>query len=168
MKVAFVDRDGTINKDYPDHIWRNICQPEFLDGSLEGLKGIREKGYEIIIITNQYLINDGTITLSQYISFTEKLLQFLNSNGIDILDIFYCRHSKIENCNCFKPKTGLIDMALKKYPDIKLDKSFIVGDSICDIELGNKFGIKTFGININSELFDYISIKSILDTIEYL
>lgn len=168
MKVAFVDRDGTINKDYQDADWRCICEPEFLPGSFKALKDIRERGYRIIIITNQYLINDWIITLSQYRAFAQKLLQALNSNGIDILDVFYCPHSRRENCNCFKPKTGLIDMALKKYPYIELDKSFIVGDSVSDVELGNKFGIMTFGININSRLFNYTPIKSLLDIIKYL
>ena len=168
MKVAFVDRDGTIIKDYQDADWRCICEPEFLPGSFKALKDIREKGYQIIIITNQYLINDGIITLSQYRVFTEKLLHALNSNGIDILDTFYCPHSIKENCNCFKPKTGLIDMALRKYPNIELDKSFIAGDSVSDVELGNKLGINTFGINVNSVLFDYIPIKSLLDITEYL
>lgn len=168
MKVAFVDRDGTINKDYQDEEWRHVCGPEFLDGSLEALKRIRDRDYQIIIITNQYLINDGIITLSQYKKFTEKLLKALNNKGIDILDIFYCPHSKKENCNCFKPNTGLINMALRKYPQIELDKSFIVGDSDSDVELGSKFGIETFGINVNSVLFNYIPIKSLLDTIKYI
>lgn len=66
MKIAFVDRDGTINKDYPDDDWRFIKEPEFLEGSIEALKEIRKKDYQIIIITNQYLINDGIITLLQY------------------------------------------------------------------------------------------------------
>lgn len=168
MKVAFLDRDGTINKDYQDDDWRNIYKPEFLEGSLEALKIIREKGFKIIIITNQYLINDGIITLSQYRVFTEELLQFVNGHGIEILDIFYCPHSIKENCNCSKPKSGLIDKALEKYSEIELDKSFIVGDSLSDIELGNKLGIRTFGININSDLLDYISVKSLLDTTKYL
>jgi D-glycero-D-manno-heptose 1,7-bisphosphate phosphatase len=168
MKVAFVDRDGTINKDYQDDNWRTISEPEFLDGSIEALKRIREKNYQIIIITNQYLINDGFITMSQYRAFTEKLIQKLNSKNVDILDIFYCPHSKNENCSCFKPKTGLIDMALKKHPGIELEKSFIVGDSLSDVELGNRLGIKTFGINVKSGGFDYILIRSLLDTIKYL
>ena len=168
MKVAFVDRDGTINKDYQDDDWRYISEPEFLDGSLEALKVISEKGYQIIIITNQYLINDGIITLSQYKIFTEKLLHKLNNNEIDILDTFYCPHSRRENCNCFKPKTGIVDMYLKKYPYIELDKSFIVGDSISDVELGNKFDVMSFGINVNSGLFNYTPIRSLLDIIKYL
>lgn len=168
MKVAFVDRDGTINKDYPDDDWMYVNEPEFLDGSLDALKDIIQKGYKIIIITNQYLINDGIITLSQYRSFTEKLIQQLNNNGIDVLDIFYCPHSKKENCNCYKPKIGLVEMAINKYPDIELSKSFIIGDSLSDVELGNTLRIKTFGINIKSEMFNYISVKSLLEAVKYL
>lgn len=168
MEVAFVDRDGTINKDFRDDDWRHISEPELLDDSLEALKFIRQKGYQIIIITNQYLINDGIITLLQYKEFTEKLLQELNKNGVDILDIFYCPHSRKENCHCFKPKTGLIDLAIIDYPDIDLDKSFLVGDSVSDVELGNKIGIRTFGINVDSGQFEYIRVKSLLDIIKYL
>jgi D-glycero-D-manno-heptose 1,7-bisphosphate phosphatase len=168
MKIAFVDRDGTINIDYEDDEWRDIDKPILIHGSLEGLKEIRKKGYEIIIITNQYMINDGIITLKQYNEFTNKLLEILNSSGINILDIFYCPHSLNENCNCRKPKTGLVDMALKKYPQIDLNKSFFVGDSLCDIELGNGLGIRTFGINVKSQVFNYIELKSLHNIIKYL
>jgi D-glycero-D-manno-heptose 1,7-bisphosphate phosphatase len=168
MKVAFVDRDGTINKDYPDDDWRYIYEPELIEGSIEALKGISQKGYQIIIITNQYLINEGIITSLQYRRFTEELLLELNNCEIDILDILYCPHSRQENCNYFKPKTELIDMALKKYLNIELEKSLIVGDSLSDVELGNKFGIMTFGINVDSELYDYTKIESLLDINKYL
>lgn len=168
MNVAFLDRDGTINKDYLDSGWSYVNEPEFLEGSLIALKKIRQRGYQIIIITNQYLINDGIITLQQYRTFTESLIQQLNNNGIDILDIFYCPHSKNEKCNCFKPKTGLIEMAIKKYPDIELNKSFLIGDSPCDVELGNKLAIKTLGINVESRIFNYIPVESILDAIKYV
>ena len=168
MKVAFVDRDGTINKDYKDETWGYIKEPEFISDSLETLKEIRNRSYQIIIITNQYIINDGIITLDQYNEFTNRLIKGLREYGIEILDIFYCPHSLNENCNCCKPKVGLIDLALKKYPQIDLKKSFLVGDSLCDIELGNKVGIKTFGINVKSELFNYTELNFFLDIISCL
>ena len=168
MNVAFVDRDGTIINDYENDEWRYIDTPVFIHGSLEGLKEIRKKGYQVIIITNQYLINDGIITLSQYKIFTERFIHELNKSGINTLDIFYCPHSIKENCNCFKPKTGLIDMAFKKYPTIDLSKSFVVGDSLCDVELGNRLGIKTFGINVKSKIFSYIELNSLQNIIRYL
>lgn len=168
IKIAFIDRDGTINRDYPDEEWKYVDEPELLDGALTALKDIRQKGYQIIIITNQYLINDGIITLSQYRAFTERLVYQLNINGIDILDIFYCPHSKQENCNCFKPNTGLVEKAIKKYPDIDLGKSFVIGDDLSDVELGNRLDVRTFGINIESAIFNYISVGSLLDVIKYV
>lgn len=168
MKVAFVDRDGTIIKDYEDEKWKSVIEPEFLDGALEALKEIRNKGYEIIIITNQYLINDGIISLSQYEEFTNKLIRELNKNNIDILDIFFCPHSKRENCNCFKPKIGLIKMALNKYSKIDLNSCFVVGDALCDVELGSRLGIKTFGINVKSKSLNYYQVQSLLEVLKYL
>lgn len=168
IKIAFVDRDGTINRDYTDDEWKQIDEPEFLDGSLTALKEIRRKGYQIVIITNQYLINDGIITLSQYRAFTKRLVQQLNTNGIDILDIFYCPHSKKENCDCFKPNTGLVEKAVNKYPDIDLSKSFVIGDSSSDVELGNRLGVKTFGINIELEMFNYTPVRSLLEAVKYI
>ncbi len=70
-----MDRDGTIIKDYPDEKWREIKEPEFLEGSIEGLKRLKEMGYYFIIITNQYLINDGIISLNDYQQFTGKFLK---------------------------------------------------------------------------------------------
>lgn len=168
MKAAFVDRDGTINYDYEDEAWRYISEPQFIDGSIEALKEIQNNGYEIIIITNQYMINDGIITLNQYNKFTDKLVNELNGKGVNILDIFYCPHSLKENCNCCKPRTGMVETALKKYPEINLKQSFLVGDSLCDIELGNRLGITTFGINIRSKVFNYVKLDSLSNIIQYL
>lgn len=149
MKVAFLDRDGTIIKDYPDREWANVKIPEFLDGSIEALNYIKNKGFEIIIITNQYLIGEGIITLEDYKSFNDLFLKTLNQNGINVLDIFCCPHAKSENCDCMKPSPGLINQALHKYPDINLKESFYVGDSVCDMKLANIFNLEFYGINIS-------------------
>lgn len=165
MRVAFLDRDGTIIEDYEDELWRNITEPIFIDGSIDALKEIKQKGYEIIVITNQYLINENIITIGQYHNITNKLIKRVMNNGIKILDIFYCPHSRKENCGCMKPKDGLIKMALEKYPQIDLENSFIVGDSLCDIELGQKLGIKTFGIGLEEKA---LKINSLRDVVIYI
>ena len=151
MKVAFLDRDGTIIKDYPDREWANIKIPEFLEGSIEALKYIQNKGFEIIIITNQYLIGEKIITLKDYQSFNDLFLKILKRNGVDILDVFYCPHARIENCKCIKPNPGLIKQALHKYPDIDLKESFYVGDSLCDMQLAKSFNLTFYGINLPCE-----------------
>lgn len=164
MKVAFLDRDGTIIKDYPDKEWTNIKSPEFLEGSIEALKHIKNNGFEIIIITNQYLIGEGIITLEDYKKFNNLFLKALKQNDINVLDIFYCPHARSQNCNCMKPNPGLINKALSKYPDIDLSKSFYVGDSLCDKQLAQSFNLTFYGINILCKN----KIHSLSDIIKFL
>ena len=115
LKIAFLDRDGTIIKDYPDEKWREIKEPEFLEGSTEGLKRLKEMGYDFIIITNQYLINDGIISLNDYQQFTGKFLKKLKEENIDILKIYFCPHNEKDHCHCKKPKPGMIEQAKKDF-----------------------------------------------------
>ena len=72
MKVAFFDRDGTIIEDYPDNVWTEVKEPKFIEGAIEVLQNLIQLDYKIIIITNQYLINEGFITLDQYTRITES------------------------------------------------------------------------------------------------
>ena len=88
MKIAFFDRDGTIIKDYPDEKWSTVTQPEFLTGSIETLQQVMRRGFKIIIITNQYLINEGYISIQQYEEMNEKMMKELTRHEIEILDVF--------------------------------------------------------------------------------
>lgn len=158
MKVAFFDRDGTITFDYPDKEWSHIEEPVLMPYAIDAMKYISQLGYRIIIITNQYIIGEGYITQSQYEYYNEKLLSILKENGITILDVFFCPHKRSDNCKCCKPATGMVEAALLKYPEIELDKSFIVGDSICDMQLAKRLNVDSFGIGID---FDYTKHKKI-------
>lgn len=168
MKIAFLDRDGTIINDYADDEWRYIKEPEFIEGAIDAMKALKALDYEIIILTNQYIINRGIISIEQYNEFTKLFVNVLLENNVVLKDIFFCPHTKEENCNCFKPRTGLYEQALSKYPLINPTKSFIVGDSMCDIELGHKLRMKTFGINLETNQFPYIKIKSLAEVLQHL
>jgi len=168
MKVAFLDRDGTIIGDYPDEEWKDKIQPVFLEGSFHAMKEILKKGYEIIIVTNQYIIGEGIISLDRYEEFTDNLKCNFVENGVKILDILFCPHSRNAGCDCCKPRDGMIKTALKKYPGIEMDKSFIAGDSSYDIELGNNLGIKTFGINIKNNRLSYIRVHNLSEIVKYI
>ena len=146
MRVAFLDRDGTIVSDYSDELWSNVQSPDFLRGSIEALRNIQNKGYSIFIITNQYIINEGFINDDQYNSFNNKMLGTLSEEKIKIERVYYCPHARNENCSSTKPNPGMIERALKEYPSIEIDKSFLVGDSIADSKLAKHFNLKFFGI----------------------
>ncbi|MBS4207693.1 HAD-IIIA family hydrolase [Bacillus sp. FJAT-50079] len=170
MKVAFFDRDGTIIDDYPDHEWMKIRQPVFIDGAIQTLNEVQQKGYKIIIITNQYIINEGHITIGQYHDINNQMLDELKRYDIEIYDIYYCPHAKIEECSCIKPRTGMIKNALINHPEINLSESFIIGDSIVDIELAIKMNMKGFGIGVGSEYRNtkIKQIKTIKDLTSYI
>ena len=157
MKIAFLDRDGTINRDHPDEAWRQIRCPEILPGSIQGMQYIEKQGYEIIIVTNQYIIGEGIISIEQYNDFNNKLLLQLRENGIVIKDIFYCPHARDAHCDCCKPGTGLIRQALNKYPDIDLTESFMCGDSLSDMSCAESMGLKFFGIELGERRISSLS-----------
>ncbi len=148
LKIAFLDRDGTIIKDYPDEKWREIKEPEFLEGSIEGLKELKEIGYQFIIITNQYLINDGIISLNDYQQFTKKFLKKLKEENIDILKIYFCPHNDQDHCQCKKPQPGMIEQARKDFL-IDMNNSIYIGDSQVDYLLAKHFNLTFYGINYN-------------------
>lgn len=164
MKVAFLDRDGTIIRDYPDSEWSKIKTPEFLENSTDALQYIKSQGFEIIVITNQYLIGEGIITLDEYKKFSNSFLKTLKQNNVDILDVFYCPHARSKKCDCMKPNLGLINQALQKYPSIDLRESFYVGDSLCDRELAKSFNLTFYGINLpcKNKISSLIEVKSFL------
>ena len=160
LKIAFLDRDGTIIKDYPDEKWREIKEPEFLKGSIEGLKRLKEMGYDFIIITNQYLINDGIISLNDYQQFTGKFLKKLKEENIDILKIYFCPHNEKDHCHCKKPKPGMIEQAKKDFL-IDMNNSIYIGDSQVDYLLAKHFNLTFYGINYNGD--NVKSYRSILE-----
>lgn len=160
LKIAFLDRDGTLIKDYPDEKLREIKEPEFLEGSIEGLKRLKEMGYDFIIITNQYLINDGIISLNDYQQFTGKFLKKLKEENIDILKIYFCPHNEKDHCHCKKPKPGMIEQAKKDFL-IDMNNSIYIGDSQVDYLLAKHFNLTFYGINYNGD--NVKSYRSILE-----
>ena len=168
MKIAFLDRDGTIVSDYPDQGWSHVIEPEFLPGAREGLESLNAHNFQIIIITNQYLINEGTITLEQYNNFTNKMLDQLAQWNIPILDIFYCPHRRDQACNCCKPKPGMILAACERYPKIQMELSILVGNSYTDIALAEQFQLRSFAIGFDPMTPRAIRVESLAEIVNYL
>lgn len=167
IKVAFLDRDGTIVKEYDDKGWINRIQPEFLNGSIEALKQFKKLNYKIIIITNQSLINQGLMKLEHYFEFNKNLIKELTKNNVEILDIFYCPHTKEEKCNCKKPKPGMILKACEKY-NIDMSKSFVAGDRPGDEGIAEFFNLRFFGVNYCPKNNKNIEVENLLDIIPYI
>ena len=141
-RAIFLDRDGVINKEV--NYLSNPDDLELIDGVIEALKILRNLGYLLIIITNQAGVARGYFTESTLLKIHEKLIRILEKNDVHLDDIFYCPHHPdfTEICECRKPKPGMILSAQKKY-DIDLNESFMVGDTLNDIQTGINAGCKT-------------------------
>ncbi len=166
MKIAYLDRDGTINRDYPDDDWKEIESPEILKDAINGISKLKSLGYEIIIVTNQYIISEGIITTEQYLKFHSQLVKCLRNHDVEILDAFYCPHTDADLCECKKPKTGMIWDSLEKYDDIEIGKSILIGDSVTDMELASRIGIPFFGLNGGDFKAAYESILEVANHLE--
>ena len=151
QKAIFLDRDGTINK-YMGFV-RNPEEFELIDGVAETIKKINDSGYLVIVITNQPVIARGEVTVEELETIHNKMETELGEKGAYVDAIYYCPHHphkgyegeikelKID-CDCRKPKPGLILQAAKKY-NINLKKSWMIGDSEIDILAGKNAGCKT-------------------------
>ena len=148
-KVLFLDRDGVINVD-KGYVYK-IEDIEFIDGIFELCKAYQDRGYEIIIITNQAGIARGYYTEDDFIKLMDWMKEAFKKRGISILDVFYCPHHPdfTGECSCRKPKPGMILEAAKKY-NIDLKNSVLIGDKISDIEAGKRAGISKLYL-LNSE-----------------
>lgn len=146
MKVAFLDRDGVINKE-TGYLYK-ISSFEFTYRCFEALSNIKNKGYEIIIFTNQSGIARGYYSEDDFHALMNWVKSTLTNHQISIKDIFFCPHHPNgvvkkykKDCECRKPKPGMLLDAIKKH-DIDMDSSFVVGDKISDVRAGFSAGIK--------------------------
>ena len=139
IKTIFLDRDGVINKD--NNYVHEINDFEFIDGIFNACLYFQNLGYQLIIITNQSGISRGYFDENQYKLITDWMVTQFKKNQINILDIFHCPHGPMSNCNCRKPKAGMLFDAQIKY-NINMKKSWMIGDSERDIEAAINAKIK--------------------------
>ena len=132
-KVIFLDRDGTITEE-KDFISR-IEEIKFIPGSKEALKTLQNSGYKLVIVSNQSGIARGIMTEEQVQKVNDFILKELEKEGIEIEGVYYCPHHPDENCDCRKPKTGLVKRALQDH-HLKLRNSWTIGDKLGDVFLG--------------------------------
>ena len=140
-KAVFLDKDGTLvdNSGYPEIIPKDKI---YFKETLKGLKQFQKSGYKLLIISNQSWISKGRLTKEEVNQIFSSVISQYSKKGVDIDGFYYCPHQESDNCNCRKPKTGLLEKAVK---DFKIDtkSSFIIGDREHDIIIGKKFGLKT-------------------------
>ena len=132
-KAIFLDRDGTIIEEV--NYLSNLKDLKIYRFSYEAMEVFHNLGFKVIVITNQSGIGRGYFS-EEFVNYIHTILK----RELNITDFFYCPHKPEDNCNCRKPKTGLIEKALKKY-NIDLKKGYFIGDSSKDIDTALNSGV---------------------------
>jgi D-glycero-D-manno-heptose 1,7-bisphosphate phosphatase len=158
-RAAFLDRDGVINrKGGPYYIFN---EKDFFinDGVIDALRYFSDKGYLLIVITNQGGIAKGVFTSAQAEKLHNLMKKKLAAEGINIRAIYYCpHHPDISICECRKPGTLLFEKAISEH-NIDRGSSFMIGDSEIDIQASEKAGVKGILIPTNGNMMELV-IKS--------
>ena len=142
INAMFLDRDGTLIPSHEDRPISDVKDFRLLEGVVEGLRWIHQEGYKLYIVSNQSGIADGKWSEENYLEINNKLQNELDLYGLHIEDFFMCPHSKTADCNCRKPKPGMIFQARDKYK-IDLKRSYMLGNELKDIKAGKEAGCTT-------------------------
>ena len=136
--AAFLDRDGVINENRRYYVksWHEFV---FLPGALPSLRRLARMPFATIVISNQSAINRGLLSLSEVNDINERMVREVKEAGGRIDGIYICPHRPDEECDCRKPKPGLLCQAADEL-GIDLASSYLVGDALSDLEAARAAG----------------------------
>ena len=145
--AIFLDRQGVINKiHYDEDI--GLCTPHipedfvFIAKVPETIKKINGMGFLAVVVCNQPDISKGRLAQNMHEKINNKMVSDLAACGAKLDGVYYCFHSNEDNCACRKPKPGMLLKAAHEL-GIDLTRSYIVGDTIADVDAGKNAGCST-------------------------
>jgi len=122
-KAIFWDLQGTLGGEATADI--DAFEPYVFSKSALLLS--KENDFLNIVITNQSKISKGLVSMNSFEKMKASIIDHFNSNGQLIDDFLCCPHQNSDNCNCKKPKTGLIELCVEKY-GLKIEDCYVIGD----------------------------------------
>ena len=138
MKLIILDRDGVINQD-SDAFIKSPAEWVPIPGSLEAIARLNQAGYRVVVATNQSGIARGLFDVTILNAIHQKLHSAAHQAGADVDAIFYCPHAADDNCDCRKPKPGMLQTIASRF-STSLKGVPNVGDSLRDLQAGYGVG----------------------------
>jgi len=138
-KAIFLDRDGIINDD--SGYVSKIEDFKFTKGIFKTLLALQDKGYLLIIVTNQSGIARGYYSEEAYMNLTLYMVEEFKKRGITIASVYHCPHGPDDDCKCRKPRAGMLKAAQKQFR-VQMKDSWMIGDKESDMLAAKSAGIK--------------------------
>jgi D-glycero-D-manno-heptose 1,7-bisphosphate phosphatase len=170
IAAIFLDRDGTLNKPAPPGQYiRRPADLELLPGAAEAVRMINSTAYKAILVTNQRWLSEPTADARSYTAIESQFTSLLAASGARLDASYVCPHAT-NCCDCRKPAPGMLLRASTDF-NINLHRSFIVGDSITDVQAGLAVGATTVLIapdrSGNDSHFPHFIARSISEAIDW-
>ena len=138
-----IDRDGVINNKIEGAYVRSFSEFKFIEGVLQAVSQLSNVFNRIIIVTNQQGIGKGLMSETDLRNLHSQMSEKIFKYGGKIDRIYYCPHLEEADCQCRKPKSGMIQQAVIDFPEIIIENSYLVGDSDSDIQAGESMSLRT-------------------------
>jgi D-glycero-D-manno-heptose 1,7-bisphosphate phosphatase len=143
--AAFIDKDGTLIENVPYNV--DPAYIRLVDRAEEAIAALAEKGFRIIVISNQPGVALGFFEEAEL----REMETFLQRGLSGLLDgFYYCTHHPQARCACRKPEPGLLRRAAAEH-GLSLDSSWMIGDILDDVEAGRRAGCRTCLIDNGNE-----------------
>lgn len=142
MKLIILDRDGVINFD-SDQFIKSPEEWKPIPGSLEAIARLNQAGYRVAVATNQSGIGRGLFDMPTLNAIHDKMHKQLAQVGGRVDAIFFCPHTNDANCECRKPKSGMIEEVAIRF-GVSLKGVPAVGDSLRDLEAASRLGAQPY------------------------
>lgn len=140
LRLLILDRDGVINRDSPDYI-KSAEEWRPLPGSLEAMARLHHAGWTVTIATNQSGLGRGLFTMTDLHAIHARMANDLASHGGEIAGVFFCPHTPEDECDCRKPRTGLLRSISERF-GVPLEGVPFIGDSQRDFEAATEVGAR--------------------------
>ena len=142
MKLVILDRDGTINQDSDQYI-KSPLEWKPIPGSLEAIARLTQGGWRCVVATNQSGIARGLFDMATLNAIHTEMHRVVNLAGGRIDAVFFCPHAADSNCECRKPKPGLL-REISSRMGVELAGVPMIGDSLRDVEAAAAVGAKPY------------------------
>jgi D-glycero-D-manno-heptose 1,7-bisphosphate phosphatase len=147
-RAVFIDKDGTLIHDVPYNV--DPRRISLTKGAGAALCRMKKAGYQLLVISNQSGIARGLFEEKDLLPVNRQIQQLLAPYGVEVDAFYYCPHGPHDECNCRKPKPGMILQAAdERAIDTRI--SWMIGDILNDIEAGNRAGCRTIHLNNSNE-----------------
>ena len=150
QKILFIDRDGTLIYEPEDFQVDLLSKISLVPSVIEALTKLKDSGYLLVMVTNQDGLGTESFPEADFQKCQNFLIDLLSSQNITFESIFICPHFESDQCDCRKPRTGLLTQFLV---DRNIDKarSYVIGDRDTDLQLADNLGLQGIKINPKTE-----------------